>query len=92
MSYIRSGTVLPSGKTSKAFVIGDRQALINLGADEKRDRCSISYTELILLLKTKNFEEVKLILAEKLGLEAEEAEYVGRGLWEEKEKGEWNHL
>lgn len=92
MSYIRFGTKLPSGKASQSFVIGDGKTIINLGYSGKKPQSPIAYVELISLLKEKDFDELKLILADRLGLKTEEAEYVCRGLWEEKEKGEWDCL
>jgi len=84
MSYIRWGTLLPSGKKSTAYVFGDQDGLVNLGKSER-----VPYDEIRTLLKASTPEEFQQILMERLNLEPEESEKVCNGLYREYKQGEW---
>lgn len=86
MAYIRYGTMLPSGKTSHSYVIGDPDCLISFNMGIK----PIPYTELITLFRTKSYEQIKRIIQKRLKLTVEENELVCETLFEEHKAGEWD--
>jgi hypothetical protein len=77
MSYLRWGEILPSGNSSRSYVIGDPDSLVNI------NKGSIPYTELNLFLKEKTKLEVQLEIKKRLGLEGEELDVVCQRLFEE---------
>jgi len=84
MAYIRYDTILPSGETSGVFVIGTDDGLINF------DHGFVLYQKVRDWFESKTDEEVKKALGDALDLQGERLDYVCEGLFEEREKGEWN--
>ena len=86
MAYIRYGTTLPSGKTSQSYVIGDPDCLISFNTGIK----PIPYAELVMIFRTKTYEQIKRIIQRRLKLAEEENEVVCEVLIEEHKAGEWD--
>lgn len=85
MSYIRWGMKLRDGGKSTSYVIGDPDGLINM------DKGSlIPYQEIRDWFKTKDDEEIKKELKQKLELKESELEIVCEGLFKERDDGEWD--
>jgi len=84
MSYLRAGSILPSGKESNSYVFFDGEYLQNYAGFYK-----ISGEELKKLLKEKSNSEIKKSIKEKLNLSTEEATVVVKRLLKERDKGEW---
>ena len=86
MAYIRWGAELKDGSSSKSFVIGDGDRLVNLSDNGG----SIPYGELKRLFKEEADDYVRKQLKERLALNEGELEIVCELLFKERDKGEWN--
>ena len=84
MAYIRMGQELPSGDTSKSFVFGGPDGLVNMYKD-----VLIPYPEVRDWFKTKSDEEMKAILGKRLIVNQEELGIICERLFEERDRGEW---
>jgi len=84
MAYIRNNTILPAGETSGVHVIGTDDGLINFFHG------SVPYQTVRDWFKSKTDEAFKKALGDVLDLHGEALDYVCEGLFEEREKGEWN--